>query len=119
MFSATGCAASERNSVPQFSVHRNKNTRSKGDIPYLLNVQSDLLDHLDTRVVVPLAKVKSFAGPPSESLKPMVTVGGERHILLTPLLAGISKNDLGPEVDNLRAKNFEIVRALDVLITGV
>lgn len=105
--------------MAQFSVYRNKNSRTKSDIPFLLNVQSDLLDHLDTRVVVPLAKAKAFAGPPSASLKPIFELGGEKYILLTPLLAGVSKKDLGAETHSLRDKSFEVIAALDVLISGV
>ena len=85
----------------------------------MLNVQSDLLDHLETRVVIPLAKAKSFGGPPSEALKPIFKIGGERCILLTPMLAGISKKELGAEAGSLREKSSEIVSALDVLISGV
>lgn len=39
--------------------------------------------------MVPLANAKSFGGPPSEALKPIFKIGGERCILLTPMLAGI------------------------------
>ena len=103
----------------QFSVYRNRNPRTSIDIPFLLNVQSDLLDHLATRVVIPLARAKSFNGPPSDVLQPVFKIGRERCIMLTPLLAGISKKELGAEAGNLRGKSFEIVAALDVLISGV
>jgi len=105
--------------MAQFSVYRNKNARTRADIPFLLNVQNDLLDHLDTRVVIPLARTASFGGPPSEALKPIFKIGGERCILLTPMLAGISKKELGVEAGNLRAKSSEIISALDVLVSGV
>lgn len=105
--------------MAQFSVYRNKNPRTKASIPFLLDVQSGLLDHLDTRVVIPLAKAKSFGGPPSEALKPIFDIGGERCILLTPMLAGISKKELGAEAGSLREEQFAIIAALDVLISGV
>ncbi len=122
---ASGCATTKRRPMPkrvcrkarriqrraarvlgaamaQLSVYRNKNRRTKGNITFFLNVQSDWLGHLDTRVVVPLATAKSFGGPPSESLKPVFEPGGEKHMLLTPLLAGGSKKELGAEVHGLR-----------------
>ena len=40
--------------MPQFTVHRNPNPGSKAAYPLLLDVQSDLLADLGTRVVVPL-----------------------------------------------------------------
>ncbi len=105
--------------MAQFSIYRNKNPRTKVDIPFLLDVQSNLLDHLDTRVVIPLVKTQSFGGPPSEALKPVFDIGGERCILLTPMLAGISKKELGTATGSLREEQFAIIAALDVLISGV
>ena len=105
--------------MAQFSVYRNKNVHTKANIPFLLSVQSDLLDHLDTRVVIPLAKARSFGGPPGEALQPVFKIGRQRCILLTPMLAGISKKELGAEAGSLRGKSFEIIAALDVLISGV
>ena len=105
--------------MAQFSVHRNKNPRTREAIPFLLDVQSDLLGHLDTRVVIPLAKARSFGGPPSEALKPIFDIGGERCVLLTPMLAGVAKKELGAATASLIGKRLEIVAALDVLISGV
>ena len=106
----TGCADFRAHyAMAQFSIYRNKNPRTKADIPFLLDVQSDLLDHLDTRVVIPLVKAKSFGGPPSEALKPVFDIGGERFILLTPMLAGISRKELGTAAGSLREKQFAIV----------
>ena len=42
--------------MAQFDVHRNLNSASANAMPFLLDVQSDLLNGLATRVVVPLAK---------------------------------------------------------------
>jgi toxin CcdB len=46
--------------MSQFTVHKNKNPKSKSAFPYLLDVQSDLLADLQTRVVVPLAKLTAL-----------------------------------------------------------
>ena len=40
--------------MPQFDVYLNPNADTSKAIPYLLDVQADLLDRLATRVVVPL-----------------------------------------------------------------
>jgi len=40
--------------VAQFSVHENPDPRTKGDVPFLLDVQSNVLSVLASRVVVPL-----------------------------------------------------------------
>ena len=41
--------------MPQFAVYKNRNEATRGRFPLLLDVQSDLLEPLDTRVVVPLS----------------------------------------------------------------
>ena len=41
--------------MAQFSIYANINPISKNIYPYLLDVQSPLLDSLETRLVIPLA----------------------------------------------------------------
>ncbi len=42
----------------QFTVYRNKNPRTKSAFPLLVDVQSDVLEDLHTRVVIPLTKCR-------------------------------------------------------------
>lgn len=41
--------------MPQFALYRNRNAATRARFPLLLDIQSDLLDPLATRVVVPLS----------------------------------------------------------------
>jgi len=41
--------------MAQFDVHRNRDVHTRDLFPYLLDVQTDMLDRLATRVVAPLA----------------------------------------------------------------
>ncbi len=45
--------------MTQFAVYQNKNVNSRKMFPLLLDIQSNLLDTLQTTVVVPLAKYES------------------------------------------------------------
>ena len=103
----------------QFAVHRNKNPRTKVEVPFLLDVQSNLLDELATRVVIPLTKARALSKKPMSTLTPLVDVEGGSYVLLTPQLAGIAKSDLGPAVANVADQRGPIVAALDMLITGI
>ncbi|HEX9812682.1 MAG TPA: CcdB family protein [Burkholderiales bacterium] len=105
--------------MSQFSVHKNKNPKSKSAFPYLLDVQSDLLADLQTRVVVPLAKLTALRKKPMKDLTPVVDIDGGKYLLLVPQLAGIAAAELGPAVSNVSSHRDEIVAALDFLITGV
>ena len=105
--------------MAQFSVHRNANPKSKALFPYVVDVQTDLLRDLQTRVVVPLMKRTAFGRKPIKELTPIVEVEGQKLALIVPQLAGISIKDLGPEVATLVRSRSEIVAALDFLLTGV
>jgi toxin CcdB len=105
--------------MPQFSVYKNKNPKSKSAYPYLVDVQSDLLADLQTRVVVPLTKLTAIRKKSIKNLTPVVNVEGVKHLLLIPQLAGISIVELSQPIGDITAHREEIVAALDFLITGV
>lgn len=105
--------------MAQFDVYRNPNAASRARIPYLLDVQSNLLDSLATRIVVPLCKPDVLAGKPAERLNPAVEVEGRKLLMLTPELAGVPRKTLGEPVANLSAERAAIIAALDLVITGI
>jgi len=104
--------------VAQFSVYRNKNPRTKAVFPFLLDVQSDLLEPLGTRVVVPLTKAPGLTKKPVSHLTPEISFNGDRYVLMTPQLAGISRADIGPLAGTLADERQTILAALDFLLTG-
>lgn len=104
--------------MAQFDVHENRGA-SRDRMPYLVDVQSELLAALRTRVVVPLARAGTTGLRSAERLMPTLEIGREPLILLTPQLAGISRSELGPAVGSLADERSAIIDALDVLFTGV
>lgn len=105
--------------MAQFDVYRNPNAATRARIPYLLDVQSGLLDSLATRIVVPLCKPDVLAGKPAERLNPALEVEGRKLFMLTPELAGVSRKALGERVGNLAAERAAIIAALDIAFTGI
>ena len=105
--------------MAQFTVHENKNPDTRSFVPLLLDVQTDLLRDLETRVVVPLRPVSALRGKTLRTLTPVFEVEGEAFVMLTPELAGIPRSELGPPVAQLRHLRTEILAALDFLVTGV
>lgn len=105
--------------MAQFSVHKNKNPRTKALYPYLVDVQADLLSELHTRVVVPLAKHSATGKRPIRDLTPVVEIAGQKFVMVVPLLAGIALNELGPEIAVISQHRHDVVAALDFLITGI
>jgi toxin CcdB len=105
--------------MPQFAVYRNKNPATKAAVPYLLNIQSELLDELDTRTVIPLYPLAAMKGKSLKTLTPMFEIEGKPYLLMTPQLAGIGKKQLGVQAADLSHARTEIVAAIDLLISGI
>jgi toxin CcdB len=104
--------------MPQFDVHRNPDPRTRAEIPYLLDVQSDLLGSLATCVVVPLVSATEM-DKPAKRLNPQFNVEGKTVIMSTAELAGIPRRALGEKVGALQEQRAEIIAALDLLFTGI
>lgn len=105
--------------MPQFAVYLNTNPATRADVPYLLDVQIDLLDGLGTRVVVPLYSERAMGGRAVGSLMPRFEVEGVSVVMVTPEMAGVPRRALGRQVADLAGQRFEIIAALDLLISGI
>ncbi len=105
--------------MAQFDVYRNANPATRARIPYLLDVQSELLAPLVTRVVVPLCKPELLKGGLAERLNPDFHVEGRRVAMLTPELAGVPQRALGARIASLAASRVAIIAALDLVFTGI
>ena len=98
--------------------------RNSGDyaehVPYLLDVQSEVLSSLDTRVVIPLRRRDSLPALRfPANLMPEVLVEGISCLVETPKLAAVPLGLInGPPVAVLADKHFEITAALDFLFQG-
>lgn len=104
--------------MAQFDVYKNKNPRTRSTFPFLVDVQSDLLDPLSTRVVVPLTKVGALARKPVSHLTPTVMFDAEAYVLITPQLAGIARSELGARAGTLLNEREKILSAIDFLVAG-
>jgi toxin CcdB len=104
--------------MPRFDVYPNPEGRSQ-NVPYLIDVQSDLLSDLDSRVVIPLRSLSSFAAVKLPSrLIPTLTVLGDPFLLETPKMAAVPSRVLREPVASLQAENAIITAALDFLFQG-
>lgn len=101
----------------QCSVHLNRDDRT-GNIPFLIDVQADLLSDLETRVVVPLVREAAF-GRRASRLHPLFTVEGQQVVMATHLLAAVRRGTLGSPLGSLLDQRNAIIAAIDVLWTGV
>ena len=84
---------------------------------FMLDVQADPLDNLDTRISVPLIP-KSRLKHIIVLLNPEVLISGKSLILGTHPLLTMPKSELGPVVASLAPEADAITRALDMALTG-
>jgi toxin CcdB len=103
-----------------FAVYQNRNLRSSELFPLLVDVQSELLRDLETRVVIPLARAASFTDTsfPLRYVMPTVELEGKAYVLMTPQLTGLSRAALGGTRGSLATHAREILTATDLLLRG-
>ena len=105
--------------MAQYAVYPNPNPRSRDQVPYVVDVQSDLLSALRTRLVMPLTRVAVDLPHPPRRLAPQFTVAGERLALAPQATAGLDARLLRAPVASLAAHAGEIRDALDAVLSGV
>lgn len=86
-------------------------------VGYLLDVQSDLLLDLNTRVVVPLLPEK-MAPRPAARLNPVFKVEGALYVMATQFIAAVPERVLGDPIGSLSGEADDITVAIDMLTQG-
>ena len=100
--------------MAQFDVYENINEKTKEQIPFLLDIQNDILKNVSSRVVIPLVISKEAI----DFLNPQFIINEIDVILSTAELASIPMEILGNKVCSLKDKREEIIGAVDFLVTG-
>ncbi len=104
--------------MSQFSIYNNQNQLSKKNYPYLISVQTSLLDDLETRLVIPITPKQIYSGKPIKELNPIIELKGKEYLVLTQQMASIRKNELGSFVCDISLCRQAILSSIDFLITG-
>jgi toxin CcdB len=91
-------------------------TADEGDL--VVDCQSHLLRHLNTRFVAPLMPLDR-APTPAGRLNPLFEIEGRRLSMVTQFAGSMPATELVQPVCSLSDRRHEIIGALDMLITGV
>lgn len=86
-------------------------------IPYWLDLQSNYIAQIDSRVIIPLRSLNAM-GPRIEGLQPLVTVAGQTLCADVPAVASFPARLLKNPVTCINAQRDCLVAALDYLISG-
>lgn len=103
----------------RFDVFENPSRRESKAFPYVLVLQSELLDDMTTRVVAPLTPVAMLHGKPVARLHPRVEVDGEHYVVYIHLIGTLPAQKLNRRVAHLGEQHHDFVAALDHLFSGI
>jgi len=103
----------------QYDVYPNPSPRMKDIYPFVVDVQSDLLGGLPTRLVMPLSVPQLPATKVPGKLCPTISVLGKRFALMSFQAAPLDKKLLKKKSDSAKAQASEIIAALDAVVSGV
>lgn len=102
--------------MAQFDVHRNTG-KNRDAIPFVVVVQSSLLDSYRRRVVVPLVRKSALGKIGNASFNPTFKVAGISVVLHPLEIVSVPTERLGKSVASLDPDGNRIMAALDELLT--
>lgn len=99
--------------MARFDIYSNPGKNRKS-VPFLVDIQSNVISGLATRVVVPLRPLATFASLslPGD-LFPLIAIDGVDHFLDMPQMGAIPSTELKSKVGSAQAHQFAIQSALD------
>ena len=100
----------------QFDVYRNPSERSRAYAPYVVVLQSHLLEAMPTIVVAPMLLAENRK--PYTRVSALVSFLGDQHIVSTAELVATDAKRLATLCGDLCDQEDEIRRALERLFTG-
>jgi toxin CcdB len=104
--------------MAQYDVFTNPSSSAADGIPYVVVIQSDLLDALATRLTMPLAVLDVATKVPT-TLCPVIMVKGRRLHALAHYAAPLPAKVLRRPVDNVAAQAGVLVSAIDAVLSGI
>lgn len=104
--------------MKQFDVYSNTDKDTNKTYPYFVDIQSGLLNTLNSRAVIPLTPTGRSDKSYPANLCPSIKIKNKHYSLLTHQLTSVSTNFLKKNECSLVSSRDEIVGAIDFLVTG-
>lgn len=99
--------------MARFDIYANAG-KSKKSTPFLIDVQSDVISGLATRIVIPLRNLNVYENVEAPGdLFPLIAVNGKKYLLDTPQLAAVPLFELKEKIGTAAAFRTVILDALD------
>ena len=105
--------------MAQYDVYENPSVTQRDAFPYFVVLQSNQLDHLPTRLVMPLQRLERAPTDMPRRLAQTVLIKGERLHPAAQQCAAIPARVLRSPVASLAYEQGALRDALDAVISGV
>ena len=105
--------------MSQFTLYKNNDKNTSTTYPYFVDVQSELLDSLNTRLAIPLTPLELLEHKAPTHLCPTIHLDDGDFVILTQQMASVPTKILKEPVNDLSTFRNEIIGAIDFLITGI
>ena len=106
--------------MAQYDVFTNPSRSAADGIPYVVVIQSDLLDALPTRLTIPLAVFDAdVATKVPTALCPVIVIKSRRLHALAHYAAPLPAKLLRRPVGNVAAQASVLVSAMNVVLSGI
>jgi toxin CcdB len=103
--------------MAQFDVYLNPMVEQRSRIPYWLDLQSDHIAQLGSRVIIPLRTLSSLESR-IVGLQPLVTIGTQQLCADVPSVASFPARLLKTPHTSIAEQRHDLIEALDFLISG-
>lgn len=104
--------------MPQFDIHKNPNPAARRIAPFVVNIQSDHIDHLATRLCAPI-KTRKLSSTPIAGLMPEIEIEGQPFVVFMQETAAVPAAMLGLSIASAAAYRYQLVAAVDLLVSGI
>lgn len=105
--------------MSQFTLYRNEDSSTNETYPYFVDVQNSLLEDLNSRLVIPLSLHATLNNTDAKRLCPVIRLDNGSFVLLTHQMTSVPKSILKTKVTSLENFRYEILAAIDMLISGI
>lgn len=102
----------------QFDVFKNPNPAARKHAPYIVDLQSEHLDHLATRLCAP-AKPARLSVKPIAGLMPEIEVDGQAFHVYMQEIAAIPAVVLGARAASASQYRLLFITAVDLIVSGI
>lgn len=103
----------------QFDVYTNPSPRMRDQYPFVVDIQSELLSRLATRMVVPLAVTGLAEKDLPRRLCPVLVVREQRLMLVPFEAAPLEKRLLKVKIASVKNRAHDIASAMDAVLSGI